>query len=425
MGIFLFLTTEIIYIVSIYICMNLFFKSKKTSGIFEKSAYICLLVVNISISVTFNVPIVIFIVNIIYIFSLTFLYESSMRVRTIYFSLIVMIFVVVEIFSYIMFSNMGTLDYFSANTLTNECIEIAVSISRLGIVFVIYKIYKKDTFLYGRDIIPRVYSFYFSVICIFILSTMFLASNKAKTNDKFAILIISISVIAICIILFKLFYKTTLLIYENSNKKILDKQVEYYTEQLRFEKENSDEIKKIRHDIKNHLFSIKNLIEEQKKEDAIIYIEKIISKINIKKRINTGNSIIDGMLNLKLEQLEKVGTKIEVNIFIPFNITIAQDSMTIILGNLLDNMIEGVLTTDCDRSAKIIMKYIDSSLIINFQNTFDGNIISDKNGFVSRKNRLGSGFGIKNVIKEVESLGGNILIRPVENIFSVYIQLPN
>lgn len=125
-------------------------------------------------------------------------------------------------------------------------------------------------------------------------------------------------------------------------KLLLDKaQNELYFSQLNEYEKQFDEMHKIRHDIKNHLQCIAALIREGNDEKVMLYIDDIIeNKLDFGyNHINTGNKVVDAVINMKLLQCKKdnIITVVHIN---KFDTYVEDTDMCALLSNILDNAIE-------------------------------------------------------------------------------------
>ncbi len=187
------------------------------------------------------------------------------------------------------------------------------------------------------------------------------------------------------------------------------------------------EISRISHDMKNHLRYILNLIETGHKEEAIKYINEINNDvIMISKRLcNSGNSMIDAILNYKLFLAEENGIKVDCQAVLPPQININNIDLCIILTNLIDNAIEA-----CDRINDSIMeKFISIEMNIKkgyfsivIINTYNGEIKVKNNVLKSLKEETTfHGIGLSNVKQIIKKYDSYFNIDYTDTIFSVKV----
>ena len=173
--------------------------------------------------------------------------------------------------------------------------------------------------------------------------------------------------------------------------------------------------------MKNHMYAINNMAKNNMSKDIITYTNDILGKIEGEKvYINTGNYLIDGILNVKFEEIKNQGIDFKYDVKMPEGIKLPEFEVITILGNLLDNAIEGVGSIKDNRYIEVFISYKDSNLLIKIVNTFDGLVIKDNKGFVSRKGEKAyHGIGLENVREQVEKNNGYMNIDTGNCMFTV------
>ena len=84
---------------------------------------------------------------------------------------------------------------------------------------------------------------------------------------------------------------------------MLEQQNEFYVKQLKIMNETQGNIRFIKHDIKNHLLSLKAISDNSEKIND--YINNILSLGSISSEYaNSGNSIVDSILNYKIQEAQ-------------------------------------------------------------------------------------------------------------------------
>lgn len=240
-----------------------------------------------------------------------------------------------------------------------------------------------------------------------------------------------ISIISYCLII--LINLTVFEVYDRINflqQKNFENYI--YEQQLDMNKKHIDEIelvnrnlRTLEHDINNHLNCISMLLNKNAIEDAKKYINSLHSIPSNKGiHINSGNPILDCIIETKSAMAKELKIDFRTSIFIPNQINVDDKTISIILGNSLDNALEAA--SKCKKSfIELSLIYKKGSLIITISNTFNGNIIKDSNGeFITTKdNSANHGLGIKSIKMAIESYDGEIVIKTSKNIFTTIILL--
>lgn len=225
---------------------------------------------------------------------------------------------------------------------------------------------------------------------------------------------------------------------------ILNEQIVIYRNEIATKNRYNQKIKSIEHDINNHIISIRNMISDNRNNEAVRYIDEVFNILNNYDNIlDTGNIEIDSIMNTKLDEMSSYGITYCHNIMIPCGMNINAMSIVIILGNLLDNSIEAVRkikesegyhkTQDEDINIEII--YDRGTLNINVSNityrnkenlfyNIEYNGLSLPSGFnTSKENADKHGIGISNIIHIVQQNNGLMSMSRENGIFTTKITL--
>lgn len=106
-------------------------------------------------------------------------------------------------------------------------------------------------------------------------------------------------------------------------------------------RELHESVRHIKHDMKNHLMVIASYLNQSEYEKAKAYTSEIIDKLNsVHSYIETGNSLLNHILNEKLNQARAKGISVKAELA---NVSFARmESLdfSALLSNMLDNAIE-------------------------------------------------------------------------------------
>lgn len=196
-------------------------------------------------------------------------------------------------------------------------------------------------------------------------------------------------------------------IYE---KKLLEQAVEAQHSELELLQEFQNKIRYLQHDFKNHLISIVNYAKKADNQGLIHYIEEGLGFLSLHQQfVDTGNSEIDSILNYKLQEMKNKNVHLKYSITIPKDLKINVFDLNIILGNLLNNAIEAI--EKAERKYFFINIYFEKNILfIHIENTYDGNIIKEKETLMTTKEEKQlHGLGLKSVSSILEKYDGDII----------------
>ena len=175
-----------------------------------------------------------------------------------------------------------------------------------------------------------------------------------------------------------------------------------------------DETKSFRHDIRNHIAVVKNLLQSGKLEEAVSYMEDMddmAEKMSFP--CSTNNPVVDILVGNKLGIAKSMGIDVDCSLLLPYPCSLKDIDICIILSNALDNAIQAVKRLDAGME-----KYIHVSgriqgdfLMMEIENSFHG------------KGAFKKGTGLSNVKKVAEKYGGAMSIEAQENQFVLHVLL--
>ena len=203
-------------------------------------------------------------------------------------------------------------------------------------------------------------------------------------------------------------------------QKALQQENIYYVEQLQYMSESYHTIRSVKHDIKNTLNSIKGLAQNQNNEKIVQYIDSVNKSAGFNTiYIDSGNTILDSILNFKAQESFEKGISLTCKVSVPNDIELDPFDMSVIIGNILDNAITAVEKLDSDKEILVNIDCKKGNLIINVSNKFAEAIKYDANGrlLTSKLDKVNHGIGINNIEKIVKKYNGKLTSGPTKDCF--------
>ena len=133
------------------------------------------------------------------------------------------------------------------------------------------------------------------------------------------------------------------------------------------------------------------------------YLQSLTDSISGKQTFYSKNPTVNYLLNQKLHDVEDE-IELEIDCFIPQELSIQPDVLAVILGNCLDNSISACLrlTDKSERTLSLNIRYFQQNLFISINNTFN------EQEQETRKTRQRDGWGLRNVDALVQEYQGTI-----------------
>ncbi|MCI9436886.1 MAG: GHKL domain-containing protein [Lachnospiraceae bacterium] len=129
-----------------------------------------------------------------------------------------------------------------------------------------------------------------------------------------------------------------------------------------------------RHDFKNHLQVMKAQLDMGEYQELSEYILKLDEELaRVSKVIETGNLALDAILNSKIAMVRARGIDVNVKVVLPAKLSVADYDLCVLLGNLLDNAIEGCESQKEgeDRFLRIYIGVLKEQLYLSVANSHD------------------------------------------------------
>lgn len=264
-----------------------------------------------------------------------------------------------------------------------------------------------------------------AVIIIPVLSLVVSTVVLDKCSSEAAVATGEISLTLVNVLVFFLLDKIQQNYQERLDISLLKQQNQAYENQILLINESEERIMSLKHDLKNHFFSLEKLAEKDGTEAIKDYLKKLVSDTDdIKTFAETGNFVIDSLLNAKLAVISTTDAEINVEFSISKGIQIDDKDISVILGNLLDNAITALKKCKQTKKIHVVMRETTGTLFIKVENSHEENIKVKGSKIISTKeDKHNHGIGLKNVQKIVNSYSGTMEIDYDKNNFSVKIFL--
>lgn len=187
--------------------------------------------------------------------------------------------------------------------------------------------------------------------------------------------------------------------YQN---KLDKEQLQFQLRETQQSQEEYQRLQSLRHDLKNKHLTLLALLEENP-DEAREYLHSLTDSISGKQTFYSKNPTINFLLNQKLHDVEDE-IELEIDCFVPQELSIQPDVLAVILGNCLDNSISACLrlTDKSERTLSLNIRYFQQNLFISINNTFN------EQEQETRKTRQRDGWGLRNVDALVQEYQGTI-----------------
>ena len=245
-----------------------------------------------------------------------------------------------------------------------------------------------------------------------------------------------VPMIALCIFageaaLIYFWQRYRILLAERQKHFVEEQQVKAMKKRLEEAENFYGSIRKVRHEMKNHMANIKGLAgagEYGEIEDYIRRMNETMQKLEYK--YVTGNAVTDVIINDKCRRAEKVGIRFDADFRYGGEIPVFD--LGIILNNLLDNAIEACEKLETGKGfIRLSLKRKKQFLMLYVENSFDGAVPVSKGSPLPPTTKQSilpgiiteHGIGLENVRDIAERYFGGVNIKVKGDVFHVTVML--
>lgn len=208
---------------------------------------------------------------------------------------------------------------------------------------------------------------------------------------------------------------------------IYEKQIELCKMHIQERAQMDVELREIQHNMKGHLIYIKEYLDKKDEVALSTYLSGInINFKDTRKICDTGNVVIDAIINTKYRECLKRNINFEIEIKIPCNNSFNNADLSVILENALENAVDATLKLpNKQRYIKVNISFHHYNLLIEIKNSFDGNIKKSLDGryLTIKTDFKNHGIGLKSIERAASKYQGLVDPQILQNEFQLTILL--
>lgn len=185
---------------------------------------------------------------------------------------------------------------------------------------------------------------------------------------------------------------------------------------------------RLAHESRNNLRSLYTLLEDGKYDTAIKQVAALLDETEERtQRVHTGVDALDAVLNIKDSDARKEGITVDFQLSDFASYPLDEKDTISVLGNILDNAIEGNASIDAGKEKFILVKLFqsDGQYIISVRNTTASTApIIDNHIKTTKKDKEAHGLGLPIVKKAIEKYGGDYELESADGWFQFTAIIP-
>ena len=312
-------------------------------------------------------------------------------------------------------------------SLFNRAVLSLLTISaELGTVYAAYRLFTKEKL----DTLREMWLYYIFIVSVFELTSGILVSfyplNGSSTKSAPVILAAASLFLIMSFAVINFFVQICIAHRREKQMYILRADHMNMKEQLSVQFQTSKRLKKIRHDIKNHLIAVSALIESgeyDKANELLSEISESADRLQPVLTQSTGNSLIDSIIAYKSAVCESKEIDFEYILEQIPDTRIELSDISSVLSNLLDNAIEAAELADRHSVSVKVFAY-KNYLTVIVKNTFSGIIRQEHSRLGTlKRNTDEHGLGTEIIGEICERNGGIYKYRILGKMFTASVML--
>lgn len=172
---------------------------------------------------------------------------------------------------------------------------------------------------------------------------------------------------------------------------------------------SNEEMRKIRHDLKNAFIALSGYLDIGDVNAAKQYVDRQIHTIK-QLTYSTGYPAIDAVVNDKKTKALEKNIQFDMKISLPKELLVDEMDLCVILGNALDNALEACERMPCGQGEIILsLRKTGEMLLLDIKNPIDKEPVKDSNGMVTtKKDQVNHGFGLKTIYQLTKQYDGTM-----------------
>lgn len=183
---------------------------------------------------------------------------------------------------------------------------------------------------------------------------------------------------------------------------------------------NQNTLRKLRHDMKNHLHIIGIFLRDNNLSQAKEYFSDLSAEFSSGLRVFCDNNIVNAVINTKYNLAVQENIDCTIQVEISEHMKIDDINLCSLFANTLDNAIEACCKIPSDKKRWISLKARHHNGFFSYEisNSKENDIFYQKNKIVTdKKDKWNHGIGLRTVSEIIAKFDGHLKISHTENDF--------
>lgn len=350
-------------------------------------------------------------IDCVFVICFLFLYTNAKNFKNFVFA---MIFDSIFVISILIFASSAvSIGVDVGATLSYGIERIIFTVLLKGFIIICFLLlFKPLCFLYFSLTSTIEYLFVFIIAALEVL----LAYVLGFVEDNQGVLHFTLLLLNVAIFIFFLIYRYSALLKKKAELEVIQYSMKITADHVEKVEREHEEIRKIRHDIKNQLLTIQYLLEEKKYEEASQNIQAITERLNVHKASISNNVYIDAILRQKMMEFSDIDFQLNLSISDEFKMD--GSDLISLLTNIIDNA--------CEELHRIQKTSFELKIVADKHNLMikEENECRRENKLITDKDKRHHGYGLKIMEEIVHRYNGIMEADVHEDHYTLHICIP-
>ena len=259
-----------------------------------------------------------------------------------------------------------------------------------------------------------------------LMTALLLITNAMETQTLIAATFwvdtgTTVIILAVVLYVYFLFFN---MIREYEGNQLIQQQLELQKAYMEENVKTYNDMRHLRHELKNHVFYSNYLLEQKEYAKLAAYFKEVYQREYQIDTIESGNNIINAVLNQKSIHARLKGISLRISATVPEALNIDEGHVCAVISNLLDNAIEACEAVS-NPEASITIRIHGSYLYICCKNTTAYDVLKRNRTLTTTKRTGWHGMGLQVVKNIVASYDGMVDFHMENLTFVVDVMLRN
>lgn len=291
--------------------------------------------------------------------------------------------------------------------------------------YMYYQIYKKGLFLHFQKR-EKFFAITYSLLCI-TLATLVEIYGK---DGRIILSILGTTFILTAILIPIFFYYLQISKHYQDLTRHQEAHIQAELAHFLQYKQTQEETRRFRHDIRNNLLCMNEMLKEGKTEETTAYLNDLLqTSSTLRAKYISGDEMLDCIVGMKAGIMEQKQIAFQLDGVLAGGLNWKPVDICNVFANALDNAIEACeLLPQEERSITMSIKSTPQFWLIAIENPVQKAVDIDrlfqkKGGFTSKADRTQHGIGTYNMKRTVETYGGMVKAECIDRTFRLEIIL--